>query len=256
MLILIGLGLFDEKDLTLRGIKQAKQADKVYIELYTSKWHGNLKNLEKMIGKQIEVLTRKDLEENSAKILEQAKQQTIAIFVQGDALVQTTHIALVQDAKKLGIETKLIHNASIISAVAETGLHPQKFGPYSTIPFPEKTKGRLPESVYEIIKMNKTRGLHTLCLLDVIAEESKYMSANEAMQILLNLERKRKDGVFTENTEVIVFARAGSEKRQIVYGKVKDLVKKDFGKPPMVLIIPGLLHFTEKEVLSLLYSEE
>ena len=51
MLTLIGLGLYDEKDLTLRGIEQAKKADKAYIELYTSKWHGNIKNLEKLIGK-------------------------------------------------------------------------------------------------------------------------------------------------------------------------------------------------------------
>jgi len=256
MLSLIGLGLFDERDLTLRGIEEAKKADKVYVELYTSKWYGSLKNLEKLVGKEIEVLTRKDLEENSAKIIEQAKNQNIVIFVQGDALVQTTHTSIIQDAKKLGIKTNVIHNASIISAIGETGLHPQKFGPYATIPFPEKTKGNLPESIYEIIKMNKSRGLHTLCLLDVVAEENKHMSANEAMKILLALEEKRKEGVFTKDTEVVVFARAGSDKKQIVYGKVRGLLEKDFGGPPMVLIIPGLLHFTEKEALSLLYSEE
>jgi len=256
MLILIGLGLFDERDVTLGGVEEAKKDDRVYIELYTSKWHGDLKNLEKLIGKEIVVLTRKDLEENSRKIIEQAKKQSIAIFVQGDALVQTTHASLIQEAKKLGIETKIIHNASIISAVGETGLHPQKFGPYVTIPFPEKTKNKLPESIYEIIKMNKSRGLHTLCLLDVVAEENKYMSANEAMKILLAIEEKRKDGVFTKDTEVVVFARAGSNEKKIVCGKVEDLLEKDFGEPPAVLIITGILHFTEKETLSLLYSEE
>ncbi len=46
MLTLIGLGLFDEKDLTLKGLEEAKNADKLYVELYTSYWHGNLKNLE------------------------------------------------------------------------------------------------------------------------------------------------------------------------------------------------------------------
>jgi diphthine synthase len=249
MLILAGIGLFDEKDLTLRGIDEAKKADKVFIELYTSKWHGNLKILEKKIGKKIVELKRKDLEENSARILEQAKEKNILIFVPGDPMVATTHISLIQEAKKLGIETKIIHNASIISAIAETGLHIYKFGPSVTIPFPEKTKGKLPESVYEVIKMNKARGLHTLCLLDVISEEDKFMSANEAMKILLEIENKRKEEVFTEDSEIVVFARAGSENSLIAYGKVKDLIRKDFGSAPAVLIIPGILHFTEKEFI-------
>jgi diphthine synthase len=249
MLVLIGLGLFDEKDLTLRGIEEAKKADKVYIELYTSKWHGNLKKLEKLIRKKVVELKRKDLEEGSSKILEHAKEKNIVIFVPGDPMVATTHASLIQEAKKLGIKTKIIHNASIISAIAETGLHIYKFGPSVTIPFPEKTKGKLPESVYEVIKMNKARGLHTLCLLDIISEEDKFMSANEAMKILLEIENKRKEGVFTESSEIMVFARAGSEDSLIVYGKVKDLIKKDFGSAPVVIIVPGLLHFTEKDFI-------
>jgi len=249
MLVLIGLGLYDEKDLTLKGLEQAKKSDKIFIELYTSRWYGNLENLEKLIGKKIEVLSRKDLEEESKKILGQAKGQNVSILVQGDPLVATTHTALIQDARKLGIKTKVIHNASIVSAIGETGLHLYKFGPTVTIPFPEKTKGNPPESVYETIKMNKARGLHTLCLLDVIAEEKKYMNANEGIEILLDLEDKRKEGVLSEDTEMIVFARAGSENPLIVYGKVECLTKKDFGEPPMILIIPGILHFTEKAFL-------
>lgn len=256
MLTLIGLGLFSEKDITLRGLDVAKQADRVYVELYTSKWHGKIENLEKMIGKKIDILKRKDLEESSGKIIEEAKDSNVVIFVQGDPMIATTHIALVQQAKKQGIKTRIVHNASIISAVGEVGLHIYRYGPSVTIPFPEKTKGKPPESVYEVIKMNKSRGLHTLCLLDVIAEENQFMDAVQGMKILLDIESKRKEGVFTEDTEAIVFARAGSEKPLIIYGKVKELVNKDFGEPPMVLIIPGILHFTEKEALSLLYSEE
>jgi len=250
MLTLIGLGLFDERDLTLRGIEEAKKADKVYIELYTSVWHGDIKNIEKNIGTKIEVLKRKDLEEGASKILEEAKDKKIVIFVQGDPLIQTTHSSLISEAKKKGIKTKIIHNSSIVSAIAETGLHPQKFGPYVTVPFPEKTKGKLPESVYEVIKMNKERGLHTLCLLDVDADQNKFMTAEYAMKILLEIENKRKEEVFTKETDAIVFARAGSDNSKIYFNKVKKLVSKDFGEPPMVLMVPGILHFTEKEYLS------
>jgi diphthine synthase len=171
--------------------------------------------------------------------------------VQGDPLVATTHSSLLLEAKKQKIKTKVVHNASIISAVAETGLHLYKFGPTVTVPFPEKTRGKLPESIYEVIKMNKARGLHTLCLLDV-SEEKKFMLPEQAIDILLQIENQRKEGVFTENTEIIVFSKAGSDEASIVYGKAKDLMKKKLKHLPSVLIIPGTLHFSEKEYLSIL----
>jgi diphthine synthase len=255
MLTLIGLGLNDENDLTLKGIDEAKKADKIYIELYTSYWHGNLKNLEKMIGKKIEILKRKDLEENSKRILDEAKKENVVIFVPGDPLVATTHSSLILEARKLKIKTKIIHNASIVSAIAETGLHLYKFGPCVTIPFPEKTKGKLPESIYDVIKMNKSRGLHTLCLLDVVSEEDKYMTPEEAMRILLDIENKRKEEVFTKDSKLIVASYLGSDKPLIIFGKIQDLLKKKIQEKPSVLIIPGILHFTEREILSLLYSK-
>ena len=243
MLTLISIGLFDEKDLTLRGIEESKKSDKVYIELYTSKWHGSLKNLEKIVGKKIIELKRSDLEENSGKILEQAKKQNVAILVEGSALVQTTHLSLLHDARKIGVRTKVIHNASILSAIGETGLHAQKFGQYVTIPFPERTKGKLPESVFEIIGENQKRGLHTLCLLDMDAEKNRYMPVNDALDILL------KGKVISGNAETVVFARAGSENPLVAYGKVKSLIKKTIKDIPVVIVILGKLHYTEKEFL-------
>jgi len=247
MLILAGLGLFDEKDLTIREIEEAKKADKVFIELYTSKWYGSLENLEKTIGKKVEILKRKDLEESSDEVLKQAKTQDVVIFVPGDPMIATTHNSLIQQARKLGIKTKVIHNASIISAIGETGLHIYKFGPSVTIPFSEKTKGKLPESVYDVIKMNRARGLHTLCLLDVVDE--KTMEPKEAIEILLNLENARKENVIKEDLGIVIFSKAGSEEAKIVFDSIKNLRGKSFDVPA-VIIIPGILHFTEREFLS------
>jgi diphthine synthase len=249
MLSIIGLGLFNESDLTLRAIEEARNSDKVYIELYTSKWHGDIRNLEKIIGKGIAELKRKDLEEESSKILHEAKTQKIAIFVQGDPLVQTTHLSLLEEAKKLGIKTKVVHNVSIISAIAETGLHSNKFGRYVTIPFPEKTKGKLPESVFEVIKENKKIGLHTLCLLDVVADENRYMKVNEAIDILL------KGKIITKNEKMVVFAMAGSENPFMVYDSVKNLIEKNIEYTPAVIAVLGELHYTEKGFLEA-YSPE
>jgi len=249
MLSLIGLGLYDEKDLTLRGIETAKKAKKVYIELYTSHWHGSLKRLEKIIGKKIAVLNRKDLEEESGKILDGAGKTDVAIFVQGDPLVATTHIALLLEARKKKIKTKIIHNSSIISAIGEIGLHLQKFGSTVTIPFPEKTKRTLPMSVYDAIKANRARKLHTLCLLDIDPESKRYMLPQEAVRILLEMEKKRNEKVFIEETMIIAIGKLGSEEPIIEYKSAKDMLSSYFRVYPAVMIIPGELHFTEKEFL-------
>jgi len=247
MLYFISLGLSDEKDISLKGLEVARECELLFAEFYTTKLQTEKEKIEKLIGKKIEILSRKDLEENFQNILNLAKSKKVGILVGGDAFVATTHLALKLEAMKQGIKTKVVHGSSIISAVAETGLHIYKFGPCVTIPFPEKTKGKLPESVYEVIKMNKARGLHTLCLLDI--EDERLMKINEGIKILLEIEEKRRENVLSLESEVVVFARAGSEDPLIAFGKVKDIIEKNFEDVPAVIIIPGLLHFTEKEFL-------
>jgi diphthine synthase len=168
----------------------------------------------------------------------------VAIFIQGSALVQTTHLSLLQDARRLKIKTKVVHNASIISAISETGLHSQKFGRYVTIPFPERTNGKSPESIFEIIKGNKKRELHTLCLLDLDVEEKRYMKVNDALRVLL------KGRIVTKDTEIVVFARAGSENPLIAYDKVNNLLKRNIQDTPTVMVVTGKLHYTEKDFLN------
>ena len=40
MLVFIGLGLFDEKDLTVRALEEARSCDVLYAEFYTSRMAG------------------------------------------------------------------------------------------------------------------------------------------------------------------------------------------------------------------------
>ena len=54
MLAFIGMGLWDEKDISLKGIEMAKKCDRVYAEFYTSRSSVNIKKLEKLIVKQLE----------------------------------------------------------------------------------------------------------------------------------------------------------------------------------------------------------
>lgn len=237
MLYLIGLGLNDENDLTLKTIEIAKKCE-CYCELYTSIWQGSMENLEKIIGKEIKVLKRKDLEEEQEIFLEKAKQNDVALFVPGDPLAATTHIDLVYEAKRKKIPVKIIHNASIFSAIGETGLQIYKFGKTATIPM----NGKL-ENVKSTLKNNKKLGLHTLLLLDIDRETNINMTVKDALKLLL------KAKLIKEYVELVVFSKAGGES-EIYYNIAKEFLNKKIDLPA-VLIIPGKLHFREKDFLEL-----
>jgi diphthine synthase len=254
-LIFIGLGLWDEKDLTLRGLEIARGCDKLYAEFYTSKLMGlKLERLEKLLRKPLAILDRFQVEKKAEEILEEAKKLRVAFLTPGDPMMATTHLSLRNQAIERGIPTRIIHGASIQTAVASlSGLQSYKFGRTTTLVFPEPNY--FPLSPYEVIKENKQRGLHTLILLDIRAEEERYMSANEGIELLLKMEALRKEKVITPNTLLVGIARAGSPKPLIKVGKVKELAKEKFGKPLHSLIVPGKLHFMERKALEL-YKEK
>lgn len=220
MLYLVGLG-FDEKDLTLRALEIIKNSE-CFLEDYTSTYPVNKLDFE------FKKIQRSDLEEDMQDLLDLAKEKDIAILVPGDPLAATTHIELVLEAKKQKIPYKIIHNSSIFSAIGETGLQLYKFGRTATIPSTKQL-----ESVKKALEDNKKLGLHTLLLLDI------GMKASEAVKILTENDLISQDKIlavqFNENTV-------------IKYDKPADLELES----PCALIIPGELHFKEKEFLEML----
>lgn len=250
-LTFIGLGLYDEKDISLKGLEEIKNCDKVFAEFYTAKLTGtDIKKIEKTIGKPIEVLSRIETEKGD-KILETAKTENVAFLTCGDPMTATTHIDLRLRAINKGIETNVIHGNSIVTAVPGLlGLQNYKFGRTTTLAYPEKDY--FPTSPYDIIKENKKMELHTLILLDIQADKDRYMTANEGMKLLLKMEEKRKEKLLDENTVICVVARAGSKEPIAAAGTIKDLINRDFGPPLHTMVIPGKLHFMEIEALQAL----
>lgn len=245
VLVFVGLGLHDG-GISLLGLREAREADVAYVELYTSLIPGfDLRQLEREIGKPIEVIDRKVIEDHPEELLESAKKGNVVLFVPGDPMVATTHVDLRLRAARAGIETKIIHAASIASAAAGlAGLQSYKFGRAATVPFPDNPS----QTPYEVLVENRGRGLHTLLLLDIRAEEGRAMTANEAIEIMLELEKKLQKNAFTQDTLAVVVARAGSD-AIVKADKVGRLQKLDFGPPPHALIVPGKLHFMEAEAL-------
>ena len=249
-LVFIGLGLYDEKDISLRGLEELKEADAVFAEFYTSLMPGlSVQKLEEMIGKEVRIVSRRVLEEEDGKIIfEAAKKGKAAFLVQGDPMIATTHVNLRISAEKRRIKTHVVHGASVVSAVRGiSGLQNYKFGKAVTIPYSEE--GFVSETPYNVILENKNMGLHTMCYLDIKAEEQRYLTVNEALQALLELEKQKKEQAVTSMTLVIGVARAGSPEPVVKAGYIDKLINFDFGASPHTLIFPGKLHFMEAEAL-------
>ncbi|MBI3027449.1 diphthine synthase [Candidatus Woesearchaeota archaeon] len=246
-LFFIGLGLNNEKDITINGLEAIKKCDVVYLENYTSILNCKKEDLEKFYNKKIIFARRIVVEADDNGIIENAKTKNVAFLVAGDPLVATTHIDLFLRAKKEGIKCKVIHSSSIITAISITGLQIYKFGKTTSIPLQNESI----ETPYDVLKDNLTLGLHTLFLLDLNPEEDKFLTINDAIRYLLKIELKRNGKIFSEKAFCVGCARIGSESQAIKAGTAKEILKTDFGKPVHCLIVPGKLHFMEEECLKI-----
>ncbi|MCH8004243.1 MAG: diphthine synthase [Nanoarchaeota archaeon] len=245
----IGIGLNDEKDITLKGLELVKKADFVYLENYTSKLNCNINYLEKLYGKKIILADRKMVEMDAEKtILQQAKTKEVAFLVIGDVFSATTHMDLFLRAKKLGIKTKIVHNASVLTAIGITGLQLYKFGKTTSIPFENENV----ETPYDVLKLNQENNLHTLFILDLNQNNNNSLTVNDAIRYLLKVELKRGERIFTDNTLCIGCAKLGSLDQIIKVGKASSLLKENFKNGMHCLIVPAKkLHFMEEEALNL-----
>ncbi len=247
-LVFVGLGLNDERGISVKGLEEVKSADAVFMETYTSLMPDfSLQRFEVLCGRKVQMLERRDLEDKGGKVILQTAKVGKAVFlVPGDPFIATTHVTLRIDAEKQGIQTRIVHGTSIMSAIVSlSGLHNYKFGKTVTVPFPENWS----PTPYNVIAQNKQAGLHTLCLLDLKAAEDQFLSINAALKMLLDIEEKNKKGAVTSDTVALGVARAGSDSPTLKADFVEDLLSFDFGHPPYSLIFPGDLHFMEVEAL-------
>ncbi len=240
VLYLIGLGLGNEKDITLKGLEAVRKCEKVYLEKYTSRIVEHKKEeLEKVYEKKIQEVDRSFVEGKVNEIVEEAKKKDVALLIGGSPFAATTHIEFLICGKKRKVQVKVIENASVITAIGITGLFIYKFGRITTIPRENKNV----TSPFEVIQKNQQMGLHTLLLLDV--DEKSFMTAEEGVQYLI---RQGLD----PSSRVVGCAALGSDDPEI---KVAEAKRIKLNKVPQCLIIPAReLHFKEQEGLEM-YKE-
>jgi len=246
MLTFIGLGLYDERSISVEGRDALADADRAFAEFYTSHLVGTtVDDLSEYHDVDIEVRDRAGVERDPDDVLAAAEDDHVAFLTAGDTMISTTHVDLRLRAIDRGIDTRVIHGVTAQTAASGlTGLQNYRFGKSVTLPFPEHHGGDdVPRSVVESIEANRDRGLHTLVYLDIKAERDAYLTAAAAAGLLA-------EG--WKDTLAVAVARAGSSRPVVAADGLSALSERDFGDPLHLLVIPGDLHHVESDALAAL----
>eukprot|EP00448_Togula_jolla_P001241 CAMPEP_0170614172 /NCGR_PEP_ID=MMETSP0224-20130122/24656_1 /TAXON_ID=285029 /ORGANISM="Togula jolla, Strain CCCM 725" /LENGTH=272 /DNA_ID=CAMNT_0010939807 /DNA_START=1 /DNA_END=819 /DNA_ORIENTATION=+ len=262
---MIGLGLGDAGDITVKGLEAVRKSAFVYLEAYTSILPGlGCEDLAKAYGvKEILEADRELVESGCEEMLQRAEGEDVSFLVVGDALCATTHTDLWLRAHQRGIDVRIVHNASVVNAVAVCGLQLYRFG--ETVSVPYWTDDWRPASFYDKIAANRRNDLHTLCLLDIkvkeqtvenlmrgkkVYEPPRFMTVAQALEQLREIEKERQEGVIDETVEVVGIARLGRSDQAVVFGQRDKVAEADLGGPLHSLVICAReLHEIEREIL-------
>lgn len=235
MLYIIGLGL-NSDGISKYGLEILQKCKRVYLENYTVDFPYSIGELRETLGKKIIEADREKVE--SLEIVDESAKMDVALLVYGSPLTATTHISLIQEAKRLRIKSKIIYNASILDAIAETGLQLYKFGKIASMPAWKKSF--TPDSFVKIIQENQSMKAHSLILIDI---------GLELPDALDQLEKSAKTHKIPLK-KIVLCQALGTKHKKIKYREIWELKEIKNIKKPYCLIIPSKLHFLEKEILN------
>jgi len=236
MLYIIGLGL-NNRGISKEGMLALEKCKKVYLESYTVNFPYELIDLK--LSKKIFPLKREDVESN--RLITESKGRNVALLVYGSPLFATTHMSLILDAEKQKVRVKIIYSASVFDAIAETGLQLYKFGKTTSLPaFDDKYE----TDFLKYVKENQSINAHSLILIDIgLSSEDAFFYIEKAAKNNIKLDK------------IVVCSQLGTENSKIYYDTVYNLRRKKIEKP-FCFIIPGEMHFLEKEALERFSKKE
>lgn len=235
MFYIIGIGL-NPKQMTLEAKQAIDDCEEVYIDNYTNIFsNGNIRELEEIINKKVIKLNRAELEQEQKFIKDKS-----CLLVIGNALSATTHYSILQDAKKKGINAKVIPGISIFNYKGAPGLYEYRFGQVVSIVFSRPNFH--PTSFFNKILDNLKINTHTMCLMDIIVEENRFMKVTEACEILESIDKEK----VLENRTCVALGAMGSENQEIVTFDFKDYKNIKINGFPQTLIICANLNEFER----------
>lgn len=239
MLWFVGLGVCPPDSIPAAATRIIRSADVTYLDTFTSPGV-SLPNMEGVRP------APRWLVEDGREILDGAAQKTVALASYGDPMVATTHAELRVRAESRGIPTGVVHASSVATAIlGECGLHHYKAGRTATI----MNDMQATLTPYQTTYRNAVRGNHTLLLLEYDAERGFFLDPGAALRMMREAEAGQRRGVFGGDTYVVVASRAGMPGQAIRAGRMDEMERIRFGEPPHSIVIPGPLHFTERDAL-------
>ncbi|MDG6923743.1 MAG: diphthine synthase [Nitrososphaerota archaeon] len=251
MLYFIGLGL--EQSPSLGALEKLRECDKIYYESYTSPVINDnvLEELSRALTDARFEVVKREFVEDGRTILDTAKDSIVAIVCSGDPMIATTHQELRTRAIRQGIQTKIVHGSSVIAAIGgELGLHSYNFGRIVTM-----TSEPMQYTAYSTIFRNLLQGLHSTVLFQWDESTSFFLEPSNAVKSLLEAEADLRNDVFGGDTLVLVVSRLGTDNTKLSSLSIDEMLTADLGKPPHAMVVPGKLHFTEKEALGALFNK-
>ncbi len=250
MLKLIGLGLW-RKQVTLEALEELRSSDKIYYDYYTNISQDlTLEELSRLTGKPIVKADRGILEYPGLKnLVREASKIDVSIAVVGDPLAATTHVIILEEARKQGVPYKVVHGVSgLYVSQLESFLQPYRFGRTATVTFPYG--GSYPVTTVRVVYENLCLGLHSLLLMDLKLDEPRLMTIGEALSIMNKIEQDNWGHPILGGLLGISLEAAGTPYARVKTGCLDDLRNEAFDRMPQSLVIPGRLHFAEEENLT------
>ncbi|CAL1711745.1 unnamed protein product [Somion occarium] len=226
MFYIIGLGLCDEKDITVRGLEKER--------------------LEAFYGKDLILADRDMVETESDEILRDADKKDVALLV---IPVRVVHNASIMNA--IGACGLQLYNfGQTVSLV----FFSETWKPDS---FYDRIKENADLGMHTLVLLDikvKEQSEENLARGRKIYEPPRYMSITQAVSQLIEIEELREGGILTpDKTLAIAMSRVGGSEGQerIVSGTLSELLSQPpevFGEPLHSLVIVGRrLHHLEVE---------
>jgi diphthine synthase len=251
MLWFVGTGINGYRGLSIAALEILRKCDIVYIERFTSALSEvDIQGLNSLLEMHT-IPVQRWFVEDGRDLLEAARTKDVALITYGDPLIATTHSELHSRAAKNSIKTAILHSASgITSIIGESGLHVYKFGRMVTM----MSEPHSAVTVYNTIFQNLLGGNHTLILTEYSHNDERkepfFLDPYSVFKMLLDAEQAHKHEIFSDDTFAVVASRVGMQDQKITSGKVKSLLKVEFGIGPHSVIVTGALHFTEIQALA------
>ena len=262
---LIGIGPGDLGHMTERARSVARGCKKRYLEGYTAVLPTEQEAILESVVGPWERMMRPSVESPEA-LLDESRNDSVALLVVGDPMQATTHIDLEARCMEEGIGFEVIPGMSATSlAVSLSGLQSYKFGRQVTLPYPYGDY--LATSPLEMILRNLEGGLHTLVLLDLDPtgmglDLPTPMSPSQAISTLGEMEEKwleerdgldstgvKKSALAVNEWEGVLLSDVGTKGQRVFSGSLKEISKVQGGRVHS-LIIPSEMSDNEREAFS------